>query len=325
MEDLRRSLLKFAVIGAGGIGCYYAAKLVDAGHDVVFVARGKHLYGLQQHGLSLTHTDYSFSNAVTATDINGLCTSYQCDDFDLLIIASKGSTTNPILEQMKPWLNNSDTPILSVQNGVTNEGIIANAVGINRTIGGLAIKIGAHVISPGCVESTGLAQIDFGAWPSAALNPTLEPFLNELSDVFSSAGIPNQLYDDVSYALWRKLMINNAVNPITALTMKDTQTVTQDPVLRSTVHKIMEETARAANFADVKMSEQDVDEMFNLICEFDAIKTSMLVDREKGRPMEIHEICGPVIDYCRQAGEPATTTELISHLLQHASGQLKDF
>ncbi|QSA20948.1 2-dehydropantoate 2-reductase, partial [Vibrio furnissii] len=117
-------------------------------------------------------------------------------------------------------------------------------------------------------------------------------------------GIPNQLYDDVSYALWRKLMINNAVNPITALTMQDTGVVTRDPVLRRTIHTIMQETARAASVAGVTMTEQDVDAMFDLICQFDAIKTSMLVDREKGRPMEIHEICGPVIENCRQLGEP---------------------
>jgi len=314
--------LRFAVIGAGGIGCYYAAKLVDAGHDVIFVARGEHLNALQQKGLTLTHPNYSFSGAVNATDIAGLCENYQSADFDLLILASKGGTTDPIMKQMKDWLDKSDTPVLSIQNGVTNEGVIANSIGIKRTIGGLAIKIGGHVVSPGEVEATGIAQIDFGAWPSDAVNPTLRPFLNEISHIFTQAGIPNELYEDVSYALWRKLLINNAVNPITALTMKDTQTVTRDPVLRKTVYKIMEETARAANYANVNMTDSDVEEMFTLICNFDAIKTSMLVDREKGRPMEIHEICGPVIDYCRQGGEPATTTELISHLLQHASGQL---
>lgn len=314
--------MKFAMIGAGGIGCYYAAKLVNAGHDVVFVARGEHLKVLQQQGLEITHPDFFFSAPVSATDIQGLCDDYNGSDFDLLILASKGSTTSSIMDQMKPWLDACDTPVLSIQNGVMNEGIIANTVGLKRTIGGLAIRIGAHVLEPGKIEATGKAQIDFGAWPSESANPHLKDFLCELSSIFDSADIPKQLYEDVSYALWRKLLINNAINPITALTMKDTQTVTKDPVLKQAVYKIMQETARAARCANVNMTEDDVAEMFRLICEFDAIKTSMLVDREKGRPMEIQEICGPVIDYCRQAGDPATTTELICHLLQHASDQM---
>ncbi|MBY7874644.1 2-dehydropantoate 2-reductase [Vibrio fluvialis] len=314
--------MKFAILGAGGIGCYYAARLLNAGHDVVLVARGTHLEALQTQGLSLTHPDFSFAGKVNATDIAGICEHSNATDFDLLILASKGSTTAPILEQMQSWLASSPVPLLSIQNGVTNEQVIADALGVERTIGGLAVKIGAHVLKPGVVEATGMAQIDFGAWPNAAQNPAMQPFLNQLAIVFSDSGIPNQLYDDVSYALWRKLMINNAVNPITALTMKDTGVVTRDPVLRHTVHAIMQETARAASVAGVTMTDQDVDAMFELICQFDPIKTSMLVDREKGRPMEIHEICDPVIENCRQLGEPAYNTELISQLLQHASGQL---
>lgn len=313
--------MKFVILGAGGIGCYYAARLLTAGHDVVLVARGSHLDALQREGLSLTHPDFTFNGTVNATDVSGLCHQYQADEFDLLILASKGSTTAPILAQMQNWLAQSSVPLLSIQNGVTNEPVIADAIGMERTIGGLAIKIGAHVLRPGVVEATGIAQIDFGAWPNATQNPSLQPWLETFSRLFSDAGIPNQLYDDVSVALWRKLMINNAVNPLTALVMKDTRVVTGDPVLQRTVYAIMQETARAARVAGVNISGQDIDAMFELICQFDAIKTSMLVDREKGRPMEIHEICDPVIENCRRAGEPACHTELIRQLLQHASGQ----
>lgn len=314
--------MKFAMIGAGGIGCYYAARLIKAGHQVVFVARGEHLKALQSQGLSLHHPDFTFQQAVDATDVQGLCQTHSADSFDLLIIASKGSTTGPILAEMHSWLSQSDVPLLSIQNGVRNEQVIANALGMKRTIGGLAVKIGAHVVSPGVVQATGIAQIDFGAWPNNETNPELAARIGYLQGLFSAAGIPNQLYTDVNYALWRKLMINNAVNPITALTQKDTRVVTQDPVLRATIRSIMQETARAAAVDGVVMSEQDVTEMFELICQFDAIKTSMLVDREKGRPMEIEDICGPVIANCREAGEPAHHTELISRLLQHASGQM---
>ncbi|MEI8598352.1 ketopantoate reductase C-terminal domain-containing protein [Vibrio sp. M60_M31a] len=81
---------------------------------------------------------------------------------------------------------------------------------------------------------------------------------------------------------------------------------------------MMEETARAANVAGVKISAADVEEMFDLISNFGDIKTSMQVDMERGRSLEVNEICGPVIEYCRKISQPAETTELIYRLLVNA-------
>ncbi len=93
--------MKFAILGAGGIGCYYAARLLNAGHDVVLVARSAHLEALKTQGLSLTHPDFSFAGKVNATDIAGLCEHSNAADFDLLILASKGSTTRRFLNRCK--------------------------------------------------------------------------------------------------------------------------------------------------------------------------------------------------------------------------------
>lgn len=307
--------MKIAIIGAGGIGCYYAARLIRAGHECVLVARGEHLKALNERELEVEHPEFRFHAKVEATDVAGLCANYDSNKFDLLILASKGGSTASIMSQMSDWLAGSKVPVLSIQNGVSNEEVIEQVIGRDRTIGGLAVKIGAHIIRPGVVEATGIAQIDFGAWPTCEKNPKLNEFLSQLSSDFSDAGIPNTLYQDVRYALWRKLLVNNGVNPLSALTLKDTGVLTSDPTYRRTVRKMMDETAIAANAAGVAMSDKDVEEMFELICNFDAIKTSMLVDREKGRPMELKEICEPVIQYCKQAARPAETTELIYRLL----------
>lgn len=307
--------MRFVVLGAGGIGCYYAARLVAAGHRVVLVARGAHLQALQQHGLQVQHPQFRFQQAVVATDIDGLARDYAATSVDWLLLCAKSSATQPMLEQLKVWLAHASLPVLSLQNGVDNEAHIAAAIGKQRTIGGLAVKIGAHITAPGQVDATGIGQVDFGAWPQARDNPMLHAKLPLLSQIFSEAKIPNTIYDNVNYALWRKLVINNGVNPLTALTLFDTQALTQHPVFSHTVKAMMQETARAANAEGVALTAADVDEMYQLICGFDAIKTSMLVDRLKGRPMELADICGPVIRGCQAAGQPATTTELIQALL----------
>jgi len=311
--------MRFVIIGAGGIGCYYAAKLLKAGHECVLIARGQQLQALVEAPLGVSHPEFCFREQVTATDIDGLCSDYQADDFDLLILSTKGGTTAELMAQLKLWLTDSALPVLSLQNGVSNEPLIAQVISKERTLGGLAVKIGAHTVHPGMVEATGEARIEFGAWPSAPQNPGQESLLITLSSVFSDAGIPNRICQDVSHALWCKLVINNGVNPLSALTLKNTGELTSDPTYRHTVYKMMQETARAANAAGVALTDADVEEMFQLICNFEPIKTSMQVDREKGRPMELNEICQPVIEYCKQASKPAETTELIYRLLVDAS------
>ncbi len=311
--------MKFAMLGAGGIGCYYAARLIEAGHECVLVARGGHLNSLQQNGLSLEHPDFQFYSSVEATDIAGLCRDYDCDSFDLLILGAKGGATASMLDEMNAWLAKGNVPMLSIQNGVTNEEFIEQKIGKERTIGGLGIYISGHIVSPGNIKVQGAGQIDFGAWPNAQSNPTMAEFCNTLNSVFTEAGIHTRLYDDVRYALWRKLVLNNGVNPLTALTNQKTGMITKDPIFSRTVHTMMKETARAANVAGVKLSDIDVEEMFDLICNFGDIKTSMQVDMERGRSLEINEICGPVIENCRKINQPAETTELIYRLLVNAN------
>ncbi len=313
--------MKVVIIGAGGIGCYYGARLLAAGHQVTFVARGAHLLALQTQGLTVIHPKFDFHQPVQALAVEQLIETTQCADYDIVVIAAKSGATRELMSQMKAWLAPASTPVLSIQNGVMNEACIANTVGKARTIGGLAVLIGGHLIEPGVAEVAGESHLELGAWPNWRDNPFPQTILELWVAEFNRAGIPTQNFADIQYALWRKLIINNGVNPLTALTYLDTQSLLSDATLRETCYQMMVETGRAARRAGVNIQTADVDAMFQLICEFDAIKTSMLVDREKGRPMEIDAICGPVIDYCQMSGEPARTTELIASLLKHAARQ----
>lgn len=301
------------IIGAGGIGGYYGARLLDAGHAVTFVARGDHLAALQRQGLQVSHEDLQFQAPVTALSLPALLAAHHCAEFDLILVTLKSGATADWLHSCADWLRQADTPVLSLQNGVDNEALIADCLGAARTLGGLAVRIGGHIIAPGQIEARGPAQVVMGRWPCAEAD---DPALTMLADAFNGAGIPTRISSDIRRELWKKLLINNGVNPLSALTGLDTRRLTADPVLGRTVHALMQETARAARADGVELAPADVDEMFELISRFDAIKTSMLVDREKGRPLELDEISGAVIRRCRQLGEPAPNTELVQRLLQ---------
>lgn len=305
--------MKVAVWGAGGIGCYYGARLQCAGHEVVYVARGEHLGALQTQGLTIEHEAFQFSGQVRAVDQKTLLDKHHCAEFDLIIFAFKANSTAEILAAASTWLKQGECPVLSLQNGVENELLIAAVIGKERTLGGLAVRIGGHILEPGVVAAKGIAQVIMGNWPQQSQNPPVKMLTDQLVETFIAAKIDCTLSEDIQKALWKKLIINNGVNPLSALTGLDTRALTSDAVYGRYVYKMMQETAIAGEHAGVKLTQGDVDEMFKLISEFDAIKTSMLVDREKGRPLELDGICGPVL---RNAGaDQAEITALVNRLL----------
>jgi 2-dehydropantoate 2-reductase len=214
------------------------------------------------------------------------------------------------------WLANATTALLSLQNGVDNEITIANHIGSKRTIGGLAVRIGGHIIRPGVIEATGVAQVVIGAWKCAGDHPDTQQELKHVADCFNQAAIPTTLSEAIQKALWRKLLINNGVNQLSALTGLDTRSLTAHPILTRTVYQLMEEVALAASADGISLKLYDIEEMYQLICQFDAIKTSMLVDREKGRPLELDAISGVVVERCGRLGREAPMSALVHTLLE---------
>ncbi len=306
--------MRILIWGAGGIGCYYGARLQTAGHQVVYVGRGAHLRAMQDIGLQVEHEGFSFQQPVVAVEQQALLRDYRCEDFDLIVLTLKCAATEALLSEAQAWLKRGSCAVLSLQNGVENEPQIAATVGNDRTLGGLAVRIGGHILEPGRVEAKGVAQVVLGNWPRQQ-NDSGDNFVDQLKSVFDRAGIPTTVSDDIERELWRKLLINNGVNPLSALTGLDTRQLTSHSAYGPVVYKMMEETKEAANQQGVALQQSDVDEMFKLISEFDAIKTSMLVDQEKGRKLELDGISGAVIRRCQLSKRPALFTEMIVALL----------
>lgn len=311
--------MRVAMIGAGGIGAYYGARLHAAGHRVVFVARGEHLRVLQATGLSVSHPEFQFSGPVEALDLETLCRTTTPAGFDLLILAVKAGATAEIANALAEWFGRcgAETPVLSLQNGVDNEAVLAQALGASLVLGGLAVRIGTHVEAPGRITATGVGQVIAGPWPqhgeaSAATLSALEA----LTAAGPGAGIPVQETADIRRELWRKLVINNGINPLSALTGWDSQRLTHDPRMAPMVRRLMAEAAAAAAADGVSLGEDDVAEMFGIVYDLQGIKTSMLVDREHGRPLEVEEICGAVLARAATLGQEAAGTALAAALLR---------
>ncbi|MES9878728.1 MAG: ketopantoate reductase family protein [Candidatus Sedimenticola sp. 1PA] len=315
---------RFAILGAGGIGCYYGARLLMAGNKASFVARGEHLAALKNDGLDLRHSNFSYKGAVDACSMEELL-QRQPADFDALLVCVKATATQELADNIKRWFERTgqETAIISLQNGVDNEPKLAEILGDDRVIGGLAVRIGGHIIRPGVVEATGIAQIILGAWPGAgsAADRRFGADLPHWVEAFNRAGIPTRQVSDIRHEIWRKLVINNGVNPLSALTRLDTYSLSHHPLLGTIVHQLMLEAARAAAADGEQLNEQDAEEMFELIRNFDPIKTSMLVDLEKGRQLEVDAISGAVLQRSRKLGIAAPHTERVHALLKAELGE----
>ena len=310
-------VLKIAVIGAGGIGCYYGARLQLNNHDVSYVARGKHLVSLKRSGLKLMHPDFSFHEKVTAYSIEELVKNHRPNDFDVYLLCVKATATDSIAKTLKEWLESyqQNITIISLQNGVDNENILSHYLNNSIIIGGLAVRIGGHIVALGHVEAKGVAQLILGKWPKADTAENTQ--LLSWAALFNKAKIPTQVVNNIRFEIWRKLIINNGVNPLSALTLLDTKTLTHHALFGPIVYQLMQEVAKVARADDEILTQVDVNEMFDLIKTFDPIKTSMLVDIEKGKPIEIEAISGAVITRSKQLSEPVPYTELVYALLKH--------
>jgi 2-dehydropantoate 2-reductase len=182
------------------------------------------------------------------------------------------------------------------------------------------VRIGSHLTAPGVIEAVGPAQVVLGRWPTAERAPESgTKLLDGLDSIFNNAGIPTRVTDNIRLELWRKLVVNNGANPLSALTGLDTGTLVHDPGLSQIVYGLMAEATAAASADSVELSEADCREMFELLRHFDPIKTSMLVDFEHHRPLELKEICGAVLSRSRQLGREAPYTFTIYQLLRRIS------
>ncbi|PHR82777.1 MAG: 2-dehydropantoate 2-reductase [Colwellia sp.] len=310
-------MLKIAIIGAGGIGCYYGARLQSANHKVVYIARGEHLDALTSSGLTLTHPDFTFKDNVTACSLSTFFEQYEPNDFDIYLLCVKANITEEIAKELQPWLKRfqQTITIISLQNGVDNEAILKKHLPDSFVVGGLAVRIGGHISEPGIVQAKGVAQLIIGKWPHA--NEKSNSQLTAWSLIFQKAKIPTQIVSNIRFELWRKLLINNGVNPLSALTGLDTKKLTHHPRFGKIVYQLMKEVAQVSCVEHEVISTKDVDEMYKLIRTFEPIKTSMLVDYEKGRALELDEICGAVLKRSQIINVSVPYTEVVYALLEH--------
>jgi 2-dehydropantoate 2-reductase len=293
--------MKIAAMGAGGVGGYFGARLQQAGHDVTFFARGRHLEAIRSGGLRIEspHGD-------ALLKVRVLEDPREAGVVDVVLFAVKLWDTEAAAEKLRPAVG-PDTAIIPFQNGVESIARLRKVFPEKAVLGGSAY-IATRVKSPGVIEHTGeMSRLQFGpVLPSQ--KEQAEAFLAACREAKINAEIP----DDIVRANWEKFVFLVAVSSATAVARAPLGVVRSDPDLRWLFEQAMRETWRLGRARGVGLADDFVEARMKFADGLHAgMKASLAHDLENRGRLEAPWLCGAVARMSEEAGLDAPVNRAV--------------
>lgn len=208
VEGVRSSIVRIAVLGAGSLGSAIGGVLALDGHDVVLVGRNpSYVEAVERHGLVLDDGGHRRTARCRAI--------VSCADepvVDLLIVLVKSFDTRRAIESAIPLVGGATT-VLTLQNGVGCEDVIADVVGPERVVAGRTF-VGGRLIAPGVVQY----GIEGRDTTIGELDGSSSDRIRAIAATFEHAGMHTEVSDDITAMSWEKLFVNVATGAWSALT-----------------------------------------------------------------------------------------------------------
>lgn len=283
--------MKIGIFGTGALGGFYGGILVKGGADVVFIARGKILKAIKKKGLTIK----SFKHGQFTVKVKAKENPEEAGKVDVVLLCVKSYDTERVAPLLLPMLK-EDSVVISVQNGIENEEILSKVVGKDRVFGATAF-IGTHVESPGIVVHQAAGLLEIGEL-SGKVTERVERIVN----FFKSNGIEARVSKNINYALWKKLLWNVSFNPYSVMTRATVSQMLKVSETKEVLRNLMEEATLVAKAYGVELKTKTIDDYLNPSEDLMDYKTSMLVDFERGKPLEIEGITGALIRKARDKG-----------------------
>jgi 2-dehydropantoate 2-reductase len=293
--------MKIACMAAGGVGGYFGARLQQAGHDVTFFARGRHLEALKGKGLTVES-----SLGAAKLNVKVFEQPSQAGQVDVVLFAVKLWDTEGAAERLRPIVGEK-TVVIPFQNGVESIDRLRRIFPAKHVMGGSAY-IATRIKAPGVIEHTGtMARLRFGPLMESQ-RATAHAFL----DACKSAGINTELCDDIVLVNWEKFVFLVAVSGTTALARAPLGVVRADPDLRWMFEQAMRETWTLARKRGIRLPEEFVEKQMAFLDTLPAaMRASMLHDLEAGNRLEAPWLCGAVVRMSAEHGLQAPVNRAI--------------
>jgi 2-dehydropantoate 2-reductase len=305
--------MRITIVGSGGVGGYFGARLAQGGCDVGFVARGAHLAAMREHGLRVKSQlgDFHLPRVRVSNDPAAL------GEADFVFICVKLWDTEPALRAAAA-VAGSRTTFVSFQNGVQKDDLLRSIVGEKPAIGGVGY-IGSKIGSPGVISHTGTMQrLVFGEYSGAKSHRVVE-----LHQACIRGGIDAEISTDIRRAIWEKFVFLVGLSGVTTSTHSMLGQILHNSNTRAFLLDVMREVVAVGrahgvslpdNFAETRLTFCD-----SLPPDMDS---SMHADFEKGNRLEIDWLSGAVVELGKSVNVPTPMNRAIRDILSlHASGK----
>jgi 2-dehydropantoate 2-reductase len=304
--------MRIAVVGAGAVGSYFGAQLAGAGHDVAFLARGKHLATMRREGLRID------SPGGRLHVRNSLFTSEakEVGIADLILLCVKSYDTETAAQAAAAMIGER-TIILSLQNGVDNPEKIIRLWGSHRTLAGV-VYIGAQVSAPGVITHSAAGRIIFGQ-----LDGNIDRPAKWVEETLAAAAIPCEISTSIQRVQWTKLLWNAPFCAISCLTRATVKEIVEFDSLRQLALDCMAEVQAAARTRGVELGAELFDETLTFSRSLGEFKPSMLQDLEAGKPLEYEAFNGIVVQLLHHAGRAAATNQFFYGTLKYLDKKIR--
>lgn len=278
--------MKFAIIGAGGVGGYFGARLQQAGHDVTFIARGRTLEALRSSGLKVE----SINGNVELPKVQATDDAKTVGPVDVAFVAVKTWQFDDVKHHLSPLMA-GESAAVSLMNGVDSYDQISHVVSAKHVLGGLC-AISSFVVSPGHIRHVGVTpMIAVGEWDNRKT-----PRLERLAEAIKGAGVECRLPENIQVAIWNKFMFIASVGGVGGVTRVPVGIIRSVPESRSLLRRAMEEIAALARAYDVPVGQKEFEEAWGFVEGVPAAATaSMQRDVMEGKPSELRDMSGAVV------------------------------
>jgi len=299
--------MRVGVIGSGALGLYYGALLQRSGHDVHFLLR-RDYQAISRTGLRVTSPHGDFHLA----EVNGYQDSQEIGPVDLVLVGLKAYANDQLADLTRPLVA-AETTILTLQNGLGNEDLLAAAFGAEHVVGGVAFLC-CNRGEPGTVH-----HLDQGSIRIAEFAKGLSPRVERLAGLFKQAGVPCEACADLTRIRWEKLVWNIPFNGLCALTGLPTDRLLACPETQQLIAEMMQEVVTAANRQGLSAPIEAagfIERLLQLTAGMGAYRPSMMIDRQQSSPLELAAIYAIPLQRAASTATPMSRVAMLHALLQ---------
>lgn len=303
--------MRIAVMGSGGLGGYFGARLCNGGADVHFIARGKHLQAMRSEGLRIEGLEPMHIPRVNATD-----DPLTVGVVDVVMLCVKLWDTEAALQQIRPMVG-PDTTIISFQNGVLKDHYLRAAYDASQLMGGIGY-VATTIDRPGVIRQTGLLQrLLFGEFDGSR-SQRGQAFL----EACLAGGINGEFSENITREIWQKYVFLVGFSGTTTTMRRSIGPIRSNPQTRAFLRDVMHEVVAVGRAHGVDLPENYADMCLQLVDGLDyEMTSSMHHDLERGNALEVRWLSGGVVELGQAKGVPTPMNRAIADILAlHAAG-----